>query len=290
MRILVTGSKGQLGNELQIQARSSVYTFLFHDVDTLDITNEADLDVFCKTEKVDLIVNCAAYTAVDKAEQDFDLANLINFAAVQNIRKIAEKYSIKIIHISTDYVFDGKSCTPYVESDHTNPQSVYGNSKLKGEKEILCLSNSIIIRTSWLYSSFGNNFIKTILKYARERGQLRVVFDQIGTPTYARDLAIAIMSIIEKTSNNVQNFIPGIYHFTNEGVCSWYDFAIEICKISGIVCKISPVETVEYPLPAYRPSYSVLNKAKIKKIYGIEIPYWKDSLIDCMKLMGELRN
>jgi dTDP-4-dehydrorhamnose reductase len=231
-----------------------------------------------------VIINCAAYTAVDKAEQEDNLAFLINASAVGILARVASKYNALLIHISTDYVFDGKGYKPYMEEDPTNPVSLYAKSKHAGERQVQSYSNrALIIRTSWLYSEFGNNFVKTMMKYGKERGQLNVVFDQTGTPTYARDLAKAILDIITKKPaiNGVE-----VFHYSNEGVTSWYDFALAIIEFSGITCKIIPIETKDYPLPAVRPFYSVFNKAKIKQRFNIEIPYWKDSLKVCIGRMA----
>jgi dTDP-4-dehydrorhamnose reductase len=285
MKILVTGSNGQLGNELRLLAPAySGDIFIFTDVAELDITNETDLDYFIDREKPAVIINCAAYTAVDKAEQEDNLAFLINATAVGNLSRAAAKHHSLLIHISTDYVFDGKGFKPYMEDDPTNPVSLYAKSKHAGEQQVQSYAGkALIIRTSWLYSEFGNNFVKTMMKYGREREQLNVVFDQTGTPTYARDLAQTILDIIQK-----QPVINGVevFHFSNEGVASWYDFAKAIMEFSGINCKINPIETKEYPLPAVRPFYSVFNKSKIKQRFSIEIPYWRDSLQECMKKMS----
>ena len=280
--ILITGAYGQLGSEMKvISEKYPAYNFIFTDADTLDICNENDLKNFFVRTTVDYIVNCAAYTAVDKAEEDAENAYKINKDAVRLLAKFSAKNKIKLIHISTDYVFDGKSYLPYREDDTINPQGIYGKSKADGEQEILSLApQSVIIRTSWLYSSFGNNFVKTMIKLGQEREQLNVIFDQIGTPTYALDLAVAIMKII-----TAQELTAGIYHFSNEGVCSWYDFAIAIHKHAGIsTCNVLPIESKDFPAKTPRPHYSVLNKAKIKATYNIEIPHWEDGLVRCLKL------
>ena len=285
--ILVTGSNGQLGSE--IQALSTLYPdydFTFVDKSTLDLSNLCKLEDFFDDKNFDIIINCAAYTAVDKAESEADLANTINHRSLKLLAKIANNKSIVLIHISTDYVFNGKNFLPYLETDKTDPQSIYGQTKLDGEKAILSIGakNTIIIRTSWVYSSFGANFVKTMLRLGKEKDELGVIFDQIGTPTYARDLAKTILDIIP----NIQNKAPEIYHFSNEGVCSWYDFAKTIFELSHVQCKVRPIETKEYPTPATRPYYSLLNKAKIKNHFNIEIPYWKDSLADCItKIMND---
>lgn len=278
--ILVTGSYGQLGSEIkELSSDYKKLKFLFTDVDTLDITNLKSLENFFNENPIDFVINCAGYTNVDKAETDKDAAYLINVSAVKYLAELTNKKSAGLIHISTDYVFDGTGNEPYKEDDATNPTSVYGKTKLQGELEILnTVKNSIIIRTSWLYSSYGNNFVKTMLRLGKERNELNVVSDQTGSPTYAKDLAKVILDIINNSSDNSGNFISGIYHYSNEGVCSWYDFAIEIFKIANITCKINPIGTKDFPTPAKRPFYSVLNKSKIKSTFGITIPHWKDSL------------
>ena len=283
--ILITGAKGQLGNEIKVLDKIfKNLSFIYTDIEELNITNINELDTFFRTNLVEFIVNCAAYTAVDKAESEPDKAELINATAVKNLRQIAEKYNCYLIHISTDYVFDGQGYMPYKEIDRTNPQSVYGKSKLKGEQALEGYEKGIIIRTSWLYSSFGNNFVKTILRLAKEKDELKVVFDQVGTPTYAADLVKAIITIVQQTFENSEKFVSGIYHFSNEGICSWYDFAKEIMDIEKLECKIIPIESKDFPTAAKRPFYSVLNKEKIKSTYNIEIPFWKDSLRECLKL------
>ncbi len=283
--ILITGSNGQLGSEIQELSSAYTYHFFFTDRNSLDISNEKDIKNFIETNNINTIINCAAYTAVDKAEEDALNADKINHLSVKYLADISKEKNIKLIHVSTDYVFDGTNCKPYMESDITNPNGVYGKTKLDGEKAMQDIdpNNSIIIRTSWVYSSFGNNFVKTMLRLGKERDSLGVIFDQVGTPTYARDLAKAILDIIPKVENeNVE-----IYNYSNEGVLSWYDFAKEIMKMAKIDCAINPIETQEYPTPATRPHYSLLNKSKIKKDFNITIPYWKDSLDECLKTMGE---
>ena len=286
MKILVTGSNGQLGNEVRLLAPAfPAFRFIFTDVAELDITNEQDIEALVKEEKPGVIINCAAYTAVDKAEQEDNLAFLINAAAVGNLARVATRYASLLIHISTDYVFDGKGYNPYVEDDPTNPVSLYARSKHAGEQQVQSYSSkALIIRTSWLYSTFGNNFIKTMMKYGKERRSLNVVFDQTGTPTYARDLAQIILDIIH---NNPDYEGVEVFHFSNEGVTSWYDFAKTIMEFSGVDCKINPIETKDYPLPAIRPFYSVFNKSKIKQRFQVKIPYWRDSLRDCIEKMKE---
>ncbi len=282
--ILVTGANGQLGSEIRVLSNGDG-SFLFADRGELDITDFAAVETFISENSVGTVINCAAYTAVDKAEGDAQNADLINNKAVENLAKICKDKNIKFIHISTDYVFDGKNYRPYLEEDKPNPIGVYAKTKYDGEKAILAINpqNSIIIRTSWVYSSFGANFVKTMLRLGKERESLGVVFDQVGSPTYAKDLAKTILDILPKIKNRKTE----IYHFSNEGVVSWYDFAKEIMKMAKLPCNISPIESAEYPTPAPRPHYSVLNKAKIKKEFGVEIPYWKDSLIDCLKNLGE---
>ena len=281
-RILVTGSKGQLGNEMQVA--SVLYpdcNFIFTDVEELDICNKEAIIEFISKNPVDYIVNCAAYTAVDKAEDESELCYKINCDAVQNIGQVAKEHNIRVIHISTDYVFDGTNHIPYSEDATVCPSSVYGKSKLAGEVALAETgSESIIIRTSWLYSSFGGNFVKTMMKLGAERDTLNVIFDQIGTPTYAADLADTIMQII--LSNH---FSTGIYHFSDEGVCSWYDFTIAIHRLSGISCNVRPIETKDYPVRTPRPHYSVLNKTKIKSVFGITIPHWESSLEKCIGIL-----
>ncbi|MBP1677446.1 MAG: dTDP-4-dehydrorhamnose reductase [Bacteroidetes bacterium] len=280
--ILITGSRGQLGNEMQAAAaRYPNFNYIYTDIAELDICDKAALETFIEANKVNFIVNCAAYTAVDKAEDDVELCYRINRDAVQNIAQVAVANGIKVIHVSTDYVFDGTNHLPYSENQAVCPATVYGKSKLAGE-EVLLATNplSIVIRTAWLYSSYGNNFVKTMIKLGTERESLNVIFDQVGSPTYAADLADAILKII---SNN--NFVPGIYHYSNEGVCSWYDFAKTIHRLTKISCNVQPIETKDYPARTPRPHYSVLNKARIKQTYGIQIPHWEESLEKCIALL-----
>lgn len=286
INVLVTGSNGQLGNEIRvISGNYPDLNFIFTDVAELDITDYQKIDGFFKENHISYVINCAAYTAVDKAEQDYDTAHYINVNAVKYLSQISKKNHAVLVHVSTDYVFNGKNYKPYVESDEVCPASAYGKSKAEGENEVRKnAEKAIIIRTSWLYSSFGNNFVKTILKYGRERGKLNVVFDQVGTPTYAADLAKAILDILPKLQ--LKNSID-TYHFSDEGVCSWYDFAKEIVELSDFKCIINPIETKDYPLPAPRPHYSVLDKSKIKSEFNISIPYWKDSLKKCLSLINE---
>lgn len=284
MNILITGCNGQLGNELQLLEKNySEHTFFNTDVHELDITNAEAIDKFVSSNNIDIIINCAAYTAVDKAESNKELCQLLNAEAPAYLAKAISKRNGWMIQVSTDYVFDGTKNTPYVETDSPCPNSVYGSTKLDGEKAVeQACKNTMIIRTAWLYSSFGNNFVKTMMRLGKEKEELNVIFDQIGTPTYARDLAVAIMIAVEK------GIIPGIYHFSNEGVISWYDFTKAIHRLSGITsCHVRPIHTEEYPTAATRPHYSVLDKTKIKKTYGIEIPYWEDSLAECINILNK---
>jgi len=286
VRILITGSNGQLGNEIRVLAGDYPdFDFMYTDIEELDITDPLEVETFFIKNLPQVIINCAAYTAVDKAETDESKAYLINATAVANLAKSAASIGALIIHISTDYVFDGKSYLPYVETDKINPLSSYGRTKLAGENAVqLNATKGIILRTSWLYSAFGNNFVKTMMKYGIERDSLNVVFDQIGTPTYARDLAKVILDIIPSAIN-----ITGtnLFHYSNEGVASWYDFARTVITFSGIRCEINPILTENYPLPAPRPFYSVLNKSKIKETFKIKIPYWSDSVKDCIQRLGQ---
>ena len=279
MNILITGCNGQLGNEIQLLEPSHPnHIFYNTDVAELDITNQQAIETFIDTNHIEGIVNCAAYTAVDKAEDNEELCTLLNAEAPAYLAAAIGRRKGWMIQISTDYVFDGTQHTPYTEEADTCPNSVYGKTKLVGEFNVqkFC-PQSMIIRTAWLYSSFGNNFVKTMIRLGKEKPELGVIFDQIGTPTYARDLAVAIFTAIEK------GIVPGIYHFSNEGVISWYDFTKAIHRIAGITsCHVRPLHTSEYPTPAKRPHYSVLDKSKFKNIYGIEIPYWETSLQDCI--------
>lgn len=277
--ILVTGANGQLGQTIRALSKNLSYNFFFTSKKDLDICNYSNLELFCKVNNINFIINCAAYTNVDNAEDDESNANNINALAVKNLAYIAKALEIKLIHISTDYVFDGLGCKPYKEIDNTNPLSVYGNSKLKGEHNIIKINpkNSIIIRTSWMYSEFGNNFVKTIINKAMEKQDLNVVFDQTGTPTYSLDLARAIFTLLPKIKNDETE----IFHYSNEGVTSWYDIAILICKQIQSSSSITPTTSLEFSQKANRPHYSVLNKTKIKKLYNVSIPYWQDSLLTC---------
>lgn len=339
--ILVTGANGQLGSEIKhlvdnsffkmdprvkpeddkvCHSREGVnpamphnYHFHFATQNDLDLSNLCKMKDFFEGKKFDVIINCAAYTAVDKAESEQELADALNHLAVKHLAEISKEKGIRLIHISTDYVFDGTNYRPYTEDDITNPQSVYGKTKLDGENALIAINppNSIIIRTSWVYSFYGNNFVKTMLRLGKEKESLGVIFDQVGTPTYAKDLAKTILEIIAKqridsgsASGMTETCHPdtvsesgmtdsgsnvSIYHYSNEGVVSWYDFAKEIMRMAKLNCQINPIETKEYPTPAKRPHYSLLNKSKIKKDFNIEIPYWKDGLDDCLKRLGERR-
>ncbi|MBP7358291.1 MAG: dTDP-4-dehydrorhamnose reductase [Prevotella sp.] len=284
MNILITGCNGQLGNEMQLlEEKNPQHTFFNTDVSELDITDQSAINEFVNSNKIDGIVNCAAYTAVDKAESNKQLCRLLNTDAPGFLAEAIEKRHGWIIQISTDYVFDGTKHTPYVETDKPRPNSVYGSTKLLGETEVAkhC-KNAMIIRTAWLYSIYGNNFVKTMIRLGEEKSQLGVIFDQIGTPTYAGDLANVIMVAINK------GVYPGVYHFSNEGVISWFDFTKAIHRIAGIKsCNVKPLHTKEYPTPAARPAYSVLDKTKIKETYGIEIPYWEDSLKECVERLKQ---
>jgi dTDP-4-dehydrorhamnose reductase len=280
MNILITGCNGQLGNEMQLlEKENPQHTYFNTDVAELDITNQQAIETFVAENAIDGIVNCAAYTAVDKAEDNEALCQLLNAEAPAYLAHAIGKRGGWMIQISTDYVFDGTNHTPYTEDEDTCPNSVYGKTKLVGEMNVqkLC-ERSMIIRTAWLYSTFGNNFVKTMIRLGKEKPELGVIFDQIGTPTYARDLARVIMTAINK------GIVPGIYHFSNEGVISRYDFTKAIHRLAGITsCHVRPLHTAEYPTPAARPHYSVLDKTKIKQTYGIEVPYWEESLKECIE-------
>ena len=276
---MVTGANGQLGNEMQVLSKENPqHVYFFTDVQELDICDEQAINRFVTDNEIDIIVNCAAYTAVDKAEDNPELCDKLNHIAPGYLARAAQSRNAAIIQISTDYVFDGTAHVPYTEKEPTCPNSVYGTTKLAGEQAVMAqCTNAMIIRTAWLYSTFGNNFVKTMIRLGKERESLGVVFDQIGTPTYAEDLARAIYVAIN------QGIVPGIYHFSNEGVCSWYDFTIAIHRIAGITaCKVRPLHTDEYPAKAPRPNYSVLDKTKIKTTFGIEIPHWEESLTKCI--------
>lgn len=284
MNILITGCNGQLGNEMQLlEQKYAQHKFFNTDVKELDITDQKAVADFVESNNIDGIVNCAAYTAVDKAEGNRQLCTALNTEAPAYLAAAIEQRGGWLVQISTDYVFNGTNHTPYVETETPCPDSVYGSTKLAGELAAskFC-KRTMIIRTAWLYSTFGNNFVKTMLRLGKEKKELGVIFDQIGTPTYARDLAATIMTAIEK------GIKPGAYHFSNEGVISWYDFTKAIHRIAGIkTCQVRPLHTSEYPTPAKRPAYSVLDKTKIKETYGIEIPYWEDSLEECIASLSK---
>lgn len=280
MRILITGAYGQLGNELYLLSKNyPKWEFVFTDIDSLDITDEKQVEHYFADNAFNLVINCAAYTAVDKAESDFETAQKVNALAPKLIAKYSKLNDAKLIHLSTDYVFAGNAHLPYAEDDKVDPNGVYGRTKLEGEKNCQAENpESVIIRTAWLYSTFGNNFVKTMLRLGKEKDELGVVFDQVGSPTYAADLAAAILKVAAS-----KKFVPGIYHYSNEGVASWYDFALAIFELSGIDCKVKPVLSENFSAPAKRPAYSVLNKSKIKETYKLEVPYWRDSLKTCIK-------
>ena len=279
MNILVTGANGQLGNEMQVLARENLqHTYFFTDVQELDICDEQAVYAYVSEHKIDIIVNCAAYTAVDKAEDNVELCDKLNNIVPGYLARAAQANGAAMIQVSTDYVFDGTAHIPYTEEEPTCPASVYGSTKLAGEQNVMdhC-EKAMVIRTAWLYSIYGNNFVKTMIRLGQERDSLGVIFDQIGTPTYANDLAQTIFAAINK------GVVRGIYHFSDEGVCSWYDFTIAIHRLAGIAsCKVKPLHTADYPAKAPRPHYSVLDKTKIKDTFGIEIPHWEESLKRCI--------
>jgi dTDP-4-dehydrorhamnose reductase len=284
MNILITGCNGQLGNEMQLLEKANPqHTYFNTDVAELDITDAVAIEKFVIENQIDGIVNCAAYTAVDKAEDNQDLCRLLNTDAPGYLAAAVEKRGGWLIQVSTDYVFDGTNHTPYTEEEPTCPNSVYGSTKLEGERAAQqACSRTMIVRTAWLYSTFGNNFVKTMIRLGKEKPELGVIFDQIGTPTYARDLAVALFAAIN------QGVVPGIYHFSNEGVISWYDFTKAIHRIAGIAtCHVRPLHTAEYPTPAHRPHYSVLDKTKIKQTYNLDIPYWEESLKECVDKLNK---
>ena len=285
MRVLITGSNGQLGSEIKaLAANYKKLDFVFKDLPELDICNFEALQAFIIDYNINIVINCAAYTAVDKAEEDAEIAEKVNSNGVLNLVNALETIDGKLIHISTDYVFDGNHFLPYKESDPVSPIGVYGETKRSGELAALNSAiDAIVIRTSWLYSSYGNNFVKTMLRLAKQKEELSVIFDQVGTPTYARDLAKTCLEILTGVNSAKISKNGNLYHYSNEGVASWYDFAISIMKIGGENCKVKPIQTKDYPALAKRPQYSVLNKSKIKTDFKIEIPYWRDSLKDCIE-------
>ncbi|MDB4419800.1 dTDP-4-dehydrorhamnose reductase [Akkermansiaceae bacterium] len=279
--LLVTGASGQLGSELRMLASiDKTYDFLFKDSSDLDITDERCLKILINSRKIDAIINCAAYTAVDKAESDKDRANAVNHLAVLNLGKIAKDYAIQLIHISSDYVFDGKNYKPYDENDDPNPQTVYGRTKLNGELALRKINppRSAIIRTSWLHSVFNTNFVKTILALGKTRDELKIVGDQIGSPTHAKDLAEVILNILPNLTGNTTD----VFHFSNEGICSWYDLAAAIFEFKKIQCKLEPISSSQYPTAAPRPHYSVLSTNKIKTELNIEILHWRQALCEVL--------
>ncbi|TAJ11271.1 dTDP-4-dehydrorhamnose reductase [Marinilabiliaceae bacterium JC017] len=285
MHILVTGANGQLGSELRELSSDSKDVFLFTDVQELDLCDKAEVFSFFESNKVDVIINCAAYTAVDKAETDAEIAQNVNAMAVKNLVDAALKCDIKLIHVSTDYVFNGQHYKPWHEEDVVSPLGVYGYTKREGENYLLeSYVKGVVIRTSWLYSSYGNNFVKTMMRLGKERSELGVIFDQIGTPTYAKDLAEAILHICQ---HDVFGSGKKLLHYSNEGVASWYDFAKAIMEIADVDCEVKPIETKDYPTPAARPFYSVMNKKLIKEEYAITIPYWRDALKKCIAKIKE---
>ena len=283
MNVFVTGASGQLGSEIaSISSSYPKINFFFANSKLIDICNFNELESYVNQNNIDVIINCAAYTKVDKAEEEIELAEKVNIVGVANLVKVIKKTNRKLIHVSTDYVFDGKTYVPYKESDATNPLGVYGSTKLKGEEIIIDSEiNAIIIRTSWLYSEFGNNFVKTMLRLGNERESLGVIVDQVGTPTNAKDLAFVCLEIL--TKNDQLNKSGTVYHFSNEGVASWYDFASTIMELSKTDCKVLPIETKDYPTPAIRPQYSILNKSKIKNDFNLSILNWRVSLSTCIK-------
>lgn len=284
MVILVTGANGQLGNEMRRISVQSSNRYIFTDVAELDITDRGAVRALVEAERVDVIVNCAAYTNVEKAEEDYERADLLNNRAVENLALAAKAVDATVIHVSTDYVFKGNSSVPYFEDMETDPLGVYGTTKLAGERALIATGcRYLIFRTAWLYSSFGNNFVKTMRRLTAERESLNVVFDQVGTPTYAGDLAALIYHVIETGQLDKE----GIYHYSDEGVCSWYDFAKEIAEMSGNSCDIRPCHSDEFPTKAERPHFSVLDKTKVKKTFGVVVPYWKDSLRRCVTELSE---
>lgn len=285
--IWITGSKGQLGSEISLMASHFPgLEIKGTDIDDLDITDLKQAERFVEQFRPDFLINCAAYTAVDRAEEEAETAFRINGLGALNLARVCSINNVKMIHISTDYVYDGQSKFPYTEVSPVNPQSVYGRSKLEGEQFVMASHQAaIIVRTAWLYSSFGSNFVKTMLRIGKERSEVRVVADQTGSPTYARDLANALLAIIQTTISDSEFWTPGIYHYSNEGVCTWYDFAVAIMKEANLSCSVVPVTTPEYPLVATRPAYSVLSKSKFHYTFGQTIPQWRVSLKECIQLL-----
>ena len=284
--ILVTGAKGQVGQEFKLlSTQHPGYYFIFIDLDELDITDQKAVGIFFEKNNIDYCINCAAYTAVDKAESQTELAEKVNVHGAVYLAENCQKNNAHLFHLSTDYVYHSGQNRPFKEEDAPSPKSVYGKTKLEGDRAAMRNNpNTTIIRTSWVYSTFGNNFVKTMIRLGNAREELNIIFDQIGTPTYARDIAKAILQLIQKAENQEikREKLNGIFHFSNEGVASWFDFAKAIFEIKKIECKVYPIETKDYPTPALRPHFSLLNKAKIKTAFGLEIPYWRDSLQECL--------
>lgn len=281
--ILITGSEGQLGSEIRKASEAYPgYQFLFIDKGNVDLTDESEFRKYASNYKISYLINCAAFTAVDLAEKDIEIATRVNEFVPKMLAGYCKENGIRMMHVSTDYVFDGNGNRPIDESDSPNPLSVYGLTKLNGEKSITeILNNAYIIRTAWVYSVYGKNFVKTMLTLGKQRSELNVVFDQVGSPTSAADLASVLLTIIQRIEHGID--VPGIYHYTNEGVVSWYDFAVQIMKLSGLNCRINPILSHEYPTPAKRPAFSVLNKLKIKQTFEIHIPHWIESLEKTIK-------
>jgi len=290
MNILVTGSNGQLGSEIKdVAASYKSFRFFFMDLPALDICNSTQLEIFIIKNNIDTVINCAAYTSVDAAEENVVIAEQVNGAGVLNLVHALAKVNGKLIHISTDYVFDGTGFLPYQELDKTNPMGVYGKTKRNGELAVINSDiDAIVIRTSWLYSAYGTNFVKTMRRLGKERNELNVIYDQIGTPTNASDLAKTCLDILAYSKETNINTKGNVYHYSNEGVASWYDFARAIMDLGEVDCKIKPIETKDYPTAAKRPHFSILNKAKIKNDFEIEIPYWRDSLAICISKLKKI--
>jgi len=285
MNILITGSNGQLGSEIrELSPSYKLESFIFKDLPELDIYNFEELQNCIIKNNINAVINCAAYTAVDKAEEDAQVAKQVNSDGVSNIVKALQKVNGKLIHISTDYVFSGDHFSPYKETDPVSPIGVYGSTKRDGELAVINSTlDAIVVRTSWLYSSFGNNFVKTMLRLGSEKESLGVIFDQLGTPTYAKDLAKTCLEVLCKNTDRKISEQGKIYHYSNEGVASWYDFAMAIMGFGNINCRVHPIQTKDYPTLAKRPQYSVLDKSKIKSDFKIKIPYWRDSLKECIE-------
>ena len=292
MRILITGASGQLGRELQYWANetsvySGVLSFVFADRSVLDIAQLESIPAFFEQQQFDFCINCAAYTAVDKAEKEPEQAHLVNVLAVEALAMACAQKNIPLVHISTDYVYHNHENTPLHETDRKNPRSIYGKTKLEGEQRALSAwAKTLIVRTSWVYSAFGTNFVKTMLNLSQRNSEVRVIADQIGSPTYARDLAGALLEIVLDIKSNPHFQQYGVYQYSNEGVCSWYDFAHAIFELSQSKTHLSPIRTLDYPTPATRPAYSVMEKTRTKSTFGLKIPHWRDSLKACLKVLG----